>query len=206
MNINNHLKPIKSDLRILVVKPEPGTSNTNYVNGIHFLAKVLTITEAMAEVKDLLPQLTTFGSRKDVRTTDIIGFLTTNGVKLTPLANDYEKIMRTTHASPIIIDYSVLSHSFENTDLPTSWLQFCILFQKEELLVPFNQKGEAINLGNQFNEQKWPHNFTHYCNHNLNYRIAPVNRADNKESKVIIWGLHFNNAWSVTMPNPDPKP
>jgi hypothetical protein len=48
MNINNHLKSIKSDLRILVVKPEPGISNTNYVNGIHFLATVLTITEAPA--------------------------------------------------------------------------------------------------------------------------------------------------------------
>jgi hypothetical protein len=54
MNINNHLKSIKSDLRILIVKPEPGTSNTNYVNGIHFLATVLTITEAPAELKDLL--------------------------------------------------------------------------------------------------------------------------------------------------------
>jgi hypothetical protein len=125
-NINNHLKSIKSDLRILVVKPEHGISNTNYVNGIHFLATVLTITEAPVEVKDLLPQLTNIGSRKDVRTTDITGFLTTNGVELTPLTNDYEKIMRTNHASPIIIEYSVLRHSFESTDLPTSWLQFCM--------------------------------------------------------------------------------
>jgi hypothetical protein len=154
MNINNHLKSIKSDLRILIVKPEPGTSNTNYVNGIHFLATVFTITEATAEVQDLLPQLTNIGSRKDVRTTDIIGFLTTNGFELTPLTNDYEKIMRTSHASLIIIEYSVTRHSSESTDLPASWLQFCILFQKEKLLVPFNQKGEAISLGNQFNEQK----------------------------------------------------
>jgi hypothetical protein len=36
MDINNHLKSIKSDIRILVVKPEPGTSNTSYVNGIFF--------------------------------------------------------------------------------------------------------------------------------------------------------------------------
>jgi hypothetical protein len=36
VDINNHLKSIKSDIRILIVKPEPGTSNTNYVNGIHF--------------------------------------------------------------------------------------------------------------------------------------------------------------------------
>jgi hypothetical protein len=155
MNINNHLKLIKSDLRILIVKPEPGTSNTNYANGIHFLAMVLTITEATAEVTDLLPQLTNIGSRKDVRTTDIIGFLTTYGVELTRLSDNYETIMRTNHASSIIIEYSVTRHPFESTDLPTSWLQFCILFQKEKLLIPFNQKGDAINLGNQFNEQKW---------------------------------------------------
>jgi hypothetical protein len=58
MNINNHLKLIKSDISIVAVKPEPGTSNTNYVNGIHFLATVLTITEAPVVVMDLLPHLT----------------------------------------------------------------------------------------------------------------------------------------------------
>jgi hypothetical protein len=160
------------------------------------------------EVKNLLPQLMNIGSRKDVKTTDIIGFLTTNGVDLPPpLTNGYETIMRTNHASPIIIEYSVMRHSFGSTDLPLSRLQFCILFKKEQLLVPFNQKYEAINLGNQFNNQKWTHNFTHYCsNNNINYRISPVNRADNKESKVIIWGLQFNNAWAITMPTPDPKP
>jgi hypothetical protein len=146
MDINNHLKSIKSDIRILIIKPEPGTPNTNYVNEIHFLDTVLTMTEAPVEFKNLLPQLTDIGSRKDVRTTDIIGFLTRNGVELTPLANDYEKITRTSHASPIIIEYSVTRHSFESTDLPASWLQLCILFQKEKLLVPFNQKGEAISL------------------------------------------------------------
>jgi hypothetical protein len=58
MDINNHLKSIKSDTRILIIKPEPSTPNKNYVNGIHFLATVLTITEAPVEVKNLLPQLT----------------------------------------------------------------------------------------------------------------------------------------------------
>jgi hypothetical protein len=154
MDINNHLKSIKSDIRILIIKLEPGTSNTRYVNGIHFHATVLTITEALVEVMNLLSELTNIGNRKDVRTVDIIGFLAANGVKLTSLANNYEKIMTTNHASPIIIEYSVLRHPFESTDLPTSWLQFYILFQKEKLLVPFNQKYEAINLGNQFNEQK----------------------------------------------------
>jgi hypothetical protein len=179
------------------------------INNHLFLATVLAITEAPVEVKDLLPQLTNIGSRKDVRTTGIIGFLTTNGVELTPLTNYYEKIMRTNHVSSIIIKYSVTRHSFESKELPTSWLQFFILFQKEILIVPFSQKYEAINLGNQFNEQKWTNNFTHYCNHNLNFRIAPVDRVDNKGSqgpKGIIRGLHFNSTWAITMPTPDPKP
>jgi hypothetical protein len=55
MNTNNHLKSIKSEIRILSVKQEPGTFHTNYVNGIHFLATVLAITEAPVAVMDLLP-------------------------------------------------------------------------------------------------------------------------------------------------------
>jgi hypothetical protein len=136
MDINNHLKSIKLDIRILVFKPEPGTFNTNYVNGIHFLITVLTITEAPVEVMNLLPNLPNIGNCKDVRTADIIGFLETNGVKLARLSKNYEKIMRTNHASPIIIEYSVTRHSFESKELPTSWLQFCILFQKEKFLSP----------------------------------------------------------------------
>jgi hypothetical protein len=158
---------------------------------------------------NLLPHMKNIGNCKDVKTVDIISFLETNGVKLTPLANNYEKIMTTDHASPIIIEYSVMRHSFESMDLPPSWIQFCILFKKEKLLVPFNQNGDVINLGNQWNNQKWTHNFTHYCNNNLNYRIAPVDRADKKGSqgpKGIIWGLHFNSTWAITMPTPDPKP
>jgi hypothetical protein len=42
MDIKNHQKSIKSDISIVVIKPEPGTPNTNYVNGIHFLATVLS--------------------------------------------------------------------------------------------------------------------------------------------------------------------
>jgi hypothetical protein len=88
MDINDHLKSIKSDISIVVIKPEPGTPDTNYVNGIYFLATVLTITEAPVKVKNLLPQLTNIGSRKDVKTTDIIGLLTTNGVELTRLSDN----------------------------------------------------------------------------------------------------------------------
>jgi hypothetical protein len=209
MSINNHLKLIKSDISIVAVKPEPGTSNTNYVCRIHFLARVLTITEAPVAVMDLLPHLTNIGNRKDVRTIDIIGFLKTNGVKLARLPNNYKKIMRTDHVSPIIIKYSVTRHMFESKELPTSWLQFYILFQKEKLLAPFNQKSETIILGNQWTNQRWTKDFNHYCLHNLNYRIAPLDQANEKGSKgpkIIVRGLQFNNAWAITMPAPDPKP
>jgi hypothetical protein len=114
MNINNHLKLIKSDISIVAVKPEPGTSNTNYVNGIHFLATDFTVTEAPVVVMDLLPHLTNIGNCKDVRTIGIIGFLKTNGINLARLSANYEKIMRTDHASPIIIEYSVTGHSSES--------------------------------------------------------------------------------------------
>jgi hypothetical protein len=209
MNINTHLKLIKLDISIVAVKAEPSTFNTNYVNGIHFFVTVLAITEAPVAVKDLLPQLTNIGNRKDVIAKDIIDFLTTNGVKLTPLTINYKTIMTTDHTSPIIIEYSVTRHVFESKELPTFWLQFCILFKKEKLLVPFNEKGEAINLGNQFIDQKWTWDFTHYCNNNLNYRIAPVDRADKKGSQgpeIIIRGLQYNSAWDIIMPTPDPKP
>jgi hypothetical protein len=208
MDIKNHLDLLKSDISIVVVKTEPGTSNTNYVNGIHFLATVLVITEAPVAVMDLLPHIKNIGNRKDVRTDDIIGFLTTNGIKLTLLTNDYKTIMETDHVSPIIIEYTVMRHLFESTDLPASWLQFSLLPKKEKLLPPFNQRGDAINLGNQFNEQKWTRDFTHYCKHNLNYKIAPVNRANKKGPqgpRHVVRTLELNNAWTIAMSAPNPK-
>jgi hypothetical protein len=101
IDIKNHLELIKLDISTVDVKTEPGTSNTKYVNGINFLATGLAITEAPVAVKDLLPPIKNIGNRKDVRKNGIIGFLTTNGVELTPLANDYKTIMKTDHASPI---------------------------------------------------------------------------------------------------------
>jgi hypothetical protein len=210
MDIKNQLELIKSDLSIVFVKLEPGAPNTNYINGINFLATVLTITEALVPVMNLLPHIKNIGNHKEVRTDDIIGFLTTNGVELTtPLTKDYKTIMTTDHANPIIIEYTVLRHMFENTDLPPSWIQFCILFKKGKLLVPFDQTGSAINLGKQFIDQKWTKYFTHYCSNNLNYRIAPVDRADKKGPqgpKIIVRGLYFNSAWAITIPSLDPKP
>jgi hypothetical protein len=89
MDIKKHLALIKLDLSILFVKLEPGAFNTGYINGINFLATVFAITEALVSVMNLLPHIKNIGNRKDVRTDDIIGFLTTNAVKLTPLANNY---------------------------------------------------------------------------------------------------------------------
>ena len=111
---------------------------------------------------NLLIDIKNIGSRKDVRTDDIIGFLTTNGVTIVPLNGDYETIMTTEHDSPIIIEYSVIRHGKENPNLPISWLQFCLLFKKEKLLVPFNEVCPAIILGKQINENSWI-DFEHYC-------------------------------------------
>ena len=89
-DICRHLFHMNSKLRIIYSKQEPGTSKEQYLNGTHFLATVLTITEAPTAVMNLLIDIKDIGSRKDVRTDDIIGFLTANGVTIVPLNGDYE--------------------------------------------------------------------------------------------------------------------
>ena len=89
-DICRHLFHMNSKLRIIYSKQEPGTSKEQYLNGTHFLATVLTITEAPTAVMNLLIDIKNIGSRKDVRTDDIIGFLTANGVTIVPLNGDYE--------------------------------------------------------------------------------------------------------------------
>jgi hypothetical protein len=205
INIKNHLAHFKSVLSIVSVKPEPGAPNTRYLNGVHFLATVLTITEAPMSVMNLLTDIKNIGNRKDVRTDDIIGFLTTNGVNIVPLTNDYKTIMTMNHANPIIIEYSVTRHVFESKELPPSWLQFCLLLKKEQLLVPFNEIGTAINFGKQFNQQKWTKDFTHYYNNNLKYRIAPVDRSDKKGPKNYCLGPAFQQRMGYHYANPRSK-
>jgi hypothetical protein len=53
--INRHLILSMSDLKVVQLMPEPNTPKEQYRNGIHFLATVLTITEATTAVMDLLP-------------------------------------------------------------------------------------------------------------------------------------------------------
>ena len=88
--ICRHLCHMNSKLRIIYSKQEPGTSKEQYLNGTHFLATVLTITEAPTAVMNLLTDIKDIGSRKDVRTDDIIDFLTANGVTIVPFNGDYE--------------------------------------------------------------------------------------------------------------------
>jgi hypothetical protein len=75
-DINRHLVLSKSDLQVVQITPVPNTPKEQYRNGIHFLATVLTITEATSEVMNLLPGLHNLSHQKDVRPTDVIGFLT----------------------------------------------------------------------------------------------------------------------------------
>jgi len=197
-----HMFENKSNLRILQLKQDAGTHKEQYYNVIHFLATVLNITSATKKVLDLLPGLQNIGHRKDVRSDDVIGFLTENGVKLLTLSESdtYEAILTGDHASPVIIEYSVLRHKYENPDLPDNWIQFCLLFKKEKLLVPFNEFGTAIILGNQFTLKKWTRTFDHYCKQNLNYRIAPVNRFIKSGPNMTTRVLHFKSAWAISMP------
>ncbi|OEU09179.1 hypothetical protein FRACYDRAFT_249098 [Fragilariopsis cylindrus CCMP1102] len=165
-DICRHLFHMNSKLRIIYSKQEPGTSKEQYLNGTHFLATVPTITEAPTAVMDLLIDIKNIGSRKDVRTDDIIDFLTAKGVTIVPLNGDYETIMTTEHDNLIIIEYSVIRHGKENPNLTISWLRFCLLFKRENLLVLFNEIGSAIILGRQFNENSWI-DFEHYSNTNI---------------------------------------
>ena len=67
------------------------------------------------------------------------------------------------------------------------------------MLIPFNEIGSAISFGNQFASRKWDTSFEHYVKHNLNYRIAPVDRIKPGPENVTR-GLDFNAAWTITMP------
>ena len=49
---------------------------------------------------NLLIDIKDIGSRKDVRTDDIIGFLTANGVTIVPINGNYETIMTTELGNP----------------------------------------------------------------------------------------------------------
>jgi hypothetical protein len=163
-DINHHLFLSKLDLTVVQLTQVPNTPKEQYRNGIHFLATVLTITEATTAVMDLLPGLQTLGHGKDVRPTGVIGFLTNNGVTILPINASYEAIMTTMdHTSPVIIEYSVTRHQYENPPLPASWTQFCLLYKKEKLFIPFNETGSAINLGTHFTNTKWTSGFSKYC-------------------------------------------
>jgi hypothetical protein len=154
---------------------------------------------------NLLPSLQTLGHRKDVRSIDVIGFLTNNGVTILPIIASYEAIMTMDHASPVIIEYSVTCHLYENLALPASWTQFCLLYKMEKLFIPFNEIGFAISLGTQFTNTKWTSDFSNYCKDNLNFRIAPVDRSNKPGPPGLVRGLHFNGAWTITMPPVQPK-
>jgi hypothetical protein len=169
--------------------PEPNTPKEHYRNGMHFLATFLTITKTPIPVMNLLPGLHNLGHRKDVR----------SRVTILPITDPYKTIMTMMdHASPVIIEYSVTRHPFENLALPASWTQFCLLYKKEKLLIPFNETGSAINLGTQFTTTKWTHDFSKYCKDCLNFRIAPVDRFI-PGPPGLVRGLNFNGAWAITM-------
>ena len=199
-----YLKSVGSDLTVVFVKREQQTPDSTYYNGIHLLSTLLSITEASKEVMDSLIAVKNIGSRRDLRAIDITDFLARSGVTITAIAKSegYEKIITADYSNPIIIEYTVLRHKLENSSLPASWTQLCLLYRRENLLIPFNETGHNIRLGKQFNDKNWSKSFQHYCDNNLNYRITPVGRVDDKTSNSLIRNLNFNNAWILSMPSP----
>jgi hypothetical protein len=125
------------------------------------------------------------------------------GVEIMKINVPYENIMISKIASnPIVIEYSVLRHEYEDPRLPTVWIQFCLFLKKENLLIPFNATGQNIKLSTQFNSCTWKNSFEDYTRKNLDKRIAPVDRIDRIFLRSLVRNLEFNNAWTITMPPP----
>jgi hypothetical protein len=149
---NGYLKNRGSHLTVVFVKPEDKSIEAPYSNRIHLLATILTLTPATHEAMDSLKSVKNIDIRKNFRAINITGFLERNDVTITAIADSesYKKIITSDHSSPIIIKYAVARHKLEDESLPISWVQFCLLYSKENLLVPFNEVGHNISLGKQF--------------------------------------------------------
>jgi hypothetical protein len=204
-DICSRLSEMGSILQVVQIMPNPDSSNEHYRNGMNFLATVLAITGARTEVLERLHSMRSLSLRKNVRSTDVIGFLTENGVNIVPI-NDpsYEAIMTGDHKNPVILEYSVMRHPLERAVPPTSWIQFCLLYKECNMLIPFNEIGSAISFGRQFDSSNWKSSFEQYCKINLNFRIAPVARTTPGPANVVR-GLDFNAAWTITMPPAQPS-
>jgi hypothetical protein len=204
-DICSRLSEMGSILHVVQIMPNPDSSNEHYRNGMNFLATVLAITGARTEVLERLHSMRSLSLRKNVRSTDVIGFLTEHGVNIVPI-NDpsYEAIMTGDHKNPVILEYSVMRHPLERAVPPTSWIQFCLLYKECNMLIPFNEIGSAISFGRQFDSSNWKSSFEQYCKINLNFRIAPVARTTPGPANVVR-GLDFNAAWTITMPPAQPS-
>jgi hypothetical protein len=204
-DICSRLSEMGSILQVVQIMPNPDSSNEHYRNGMNFLATVLAITGARTEVLERLHSMRSLSLRKNVRSTDVIGFLTEHGVNIVPI-NDpsYEAIMTGDHKNPVILEYSVMRHPLERAVPPTSWIQFCLLYKECNMLIPFNEIGSAISFGRQFDSSNWKSSFEQYCKINLNFRIAPVARTTPGPANVVR-GLDFNAAWTITMPPAQPS-
>ena len=212
--INYHFtkasRSLNAVIKVVVYKDEAETAPTKYLNGLQLLTTVLLMTNASQEVMKKIgvdridKEIPNIGSRKDMITHDVIGFLTKNGTQLTefPETESYESILTMEHDSPIIIEYAVTKHEHDSAFLPVKgWLQFCLYFRNQQLIIPFNSSATGLVLGGHFMKKKWEPKFTfeHYCTNNLHNKISPVYRSDGNNGKLIR-KLLFSSAWSITMP------
>ena len=204
---NSYLEDIKSKHRIKPhikqepIKLEDTACKATYHNVEEFITTALFMTGLFDDNKDSIRDITNIGDRKELRSSDIRKFLEDVGVGIMKIDESYEKIMTSKNDSnPIVIEYTVSRHFLEDVNLPLTWVQFCILLKKENLLLPFNATGQNIKFGKQFINELWTGDFESYSKQNLNFRIAPVDRRDSKGLKKLVRTLEFNQAWTMHIP------
>ena len=211
--INHYLKKYSSPTIEVVVK-ELSTGPHPYYkfNAMQLLYTVLEMTGAPDAVistvnKEREPKVPHTADNKNMPADDVIGFLTKNGVNLCKIpTKEYEVLLGMDHQKPIIIEYIATKHKFEADDVDYHWTIFCILFRKEQLLLPFNDTSAGLILGSQFMEQRWNerHNFEYFCKNNLHNKISPVVDRKTRENRsirsTVTRKLVFNNAWTIVTP------
>ena len=210
----NYYLSTKSSPKIDVVVKELSTGPHPYYkfNAMQLLYTVLEMTGAPDAVistvnKEREPKVPHTADNKNMPADDVIGFLTKNGVNLCKIpTKEYEVLLGMDHQKPIIIEYIATKHKFEADDVDYHWTIFCILFRKEQLLLPFNDTSAGLILGSQFMEQRWNerHNFEYFCKNNLHNKISPVVDRKTRENRSIrskvTRKLVFNNAWTIVTP------
>lgn len=159
------------------------------------------MTGLIDDNKESTCDITNIGDWNELRSSDIINYLKNAGVEIMKINETYETIMTLKNDSkPIIIEYTVSRHTYEDVSLPRILVQFCLLVKKENLILPFNSTGRNIKLGTQFNSCTWKNSFNEYTRKSLDYKIAPVAGCDTKSLTALVRTLDFYQSWWLYIP------